>query len=175
MISLQLLKHHFVNFTFILLEVLHLIHYLTKYFWCILRRIAILHQTNLDVQFQLFSNPLIIQPVSKWWFRINDFLYLTSQTLAFLVDDNSIYSFILTILEVILVPQGNQNIIESLLLESQSQLAETLTVSLHAIEYCQGLLCCFLNNVFCRFILSSTSLFFWKELATFMVLLDGFL
>jgi hypothetical protein len=49
----------------ILFEILHLFHDLAENFRTILRRIAILYQTDLNIKFQLVPNNLIIEPICE--------------------------------------------------------------------------------------------------------------
>ena len=57
-------------------EVLDLFHNLTENFGAILRRIAVLNKANLDIKLQLITDNLIVQPVCKRRFGINDFFNL---------------------------------------------------------------------------------------------------
>ena len=67
-----------------LLDVLNLLHNFSENLGAVLRRIPILDQANFDVKFKLVANILIVEPVCKRRFCINDFfdfprVYLKSQ------------------------------------------------------------------------------------------------
>ena len=57
-----------------LLDVLNLLHNFSENLGAVLRRIPILDQANFDVKFKLVANILIVEPVCKRRFCINDFL-----------------------------------------------------------------------------------------------------
>ena len=87
----------------VLLEILHLLHYLAEHFWSVLWRIAMLDKTNLDVLFQLVTNALVIEPIGKGRFCINNLSNLACKTLTLIIDYNTIYLLIFSVFEVVLV------------------------------------------------------------------------
>ena len=58
------------------LEVVDLLHDLAEHFRAVLRRIAVFDETNLDVEFELVPDDLVVEPVREGGLRIDDFLYL---------------------------------------------------------------------------------------------------
>lgn len=68
-----------------LLDVLNLLHNFSENLGAVLRRIPILDQANFDVKFKLVANILIVEPVCKRRFCINDFFDFPSQRAALLI------------------------------------------------------------------------------------------
>ena len=93
----------------VLLKVLNLLHDLFENFGAVLWRIAVFYKADLDLQLQLIADVLIVQPVSKRRFGIDDLFDLLRQSLALVVDDNAINLFIGSVFKIILVPQGKEN------------------------------------------------------------------
>ena len=52
---------------------------------------------------------MIVQPVSKRRFGVDDLFDLLRQSLALVVDDNAVNLFIGSVFKIILVPQGKEN------------------------------------------------------------------
>ena len=67
------------------------------------------YKADLDLQLQLIADVLIVQPVSKRRFGIDDLFDLLRQSLALVVDDNAVNLFIGSVFKIILVPQGKEN------------------------------------------------------------------
>ena len=61
------------------------------------------NKTNLDVLFQLVTNSLIIEPIGKGRFCINDISNLACKTLTLIVDNDTIYLLVFSVFEVVLV------------------------------------------------------------------------
>ena len=80
----------------ILLKILHLLHYLPEYLRAILRRVAILDQTYLYIEFELIPDDLIVKPIRKRGFCVDDLLDLLGQGFAFFVYGHAINRFILS-------------------------------------------------------------------------------
>ena len=72
-------------------------------------RIAVFYKADLDLQLQLIADVLIVQPVSKRRFGVDNFFDLLRQSLALVVDDSTINLFIGSVFKIILVPQGKEN------------------------------------------------------------------
>ena len=75
---------------FVFFEVLDLLHYLAKHFWAILRWIPILDKANLDFELELITYILVVEPVSKGRFCVDNFLHLFSKHFALVIDDNAV-------------------------------------------------------------------------------------
>ena len=103
LLSNRHIRGNMIIHTLVLLEILHLLHYFTEHFWRVPWRIAILNQANLDVLFQLVTHTLVIEPIGKGRFCINDISNLASKTLTLIVDDNTILLLIFSVFEVILI------------------------------------------------------------------------
>ena len=99
------------------LEILYLLHDLAEYLGAVLRRVAIFHKADLNIQFQLISDILIIEPVGKRGFCVYDFFDLLGQFSAFVIYDHAIGLFIRTVLKMILIAQRHQNVIKRFFLE----------------------------------------------------------
>ena len=67
------------------------------------------YKADLDLQLQLIADVLIVQPVSKRRFGVDNFFDLLRQSLALVVDDSTINLFIGSVFKIILVPQGKEN------------------------------------------------------------------
>ena len=67
------------------------------------------YKADLDLQLQLIADVLIVQPVSKRRFGVDNFFDLLRQCLALVVDDSTINLFIGSVFKIILVPQGKEN------------------------------------------------------------------
>ena len=93
----------------VLLKVLNLLHDLFENFGAVLWRIAVFYKADLDLQLQLIADVLIVQPVSKRRFGVDDLFDLLRQSLALVVDDNAVNLFIGSVFKIILVPQGKEN------------------------------------------------------------------
>lgn len=93
----------------ILLKVLDLLHDLFENFGAVLWRIAVFYKADLDLQLQLIADVLVVQPVSKRRFGVDNFFDLLRQSLALVVDDSTINLFIGSVFKIILVPQGKEN------------------------------------------------------------------
>lgn len=72
-------------------------------------RIAVFYKADLDLQLQLIADVLIVQPVSKRRFGVDNLFDLFRQSLALVVDDSTINLFIGSVFKIILVPQGKEN------------------------------------------------------------------
>lgn len=72
-------------------------------------RIAVFYKADLDLQLQLIADVLIVQPVSKRRFGVDNLFDLLRQSLALVVDDSTINLFIGSVFKIILVPQGKEN------------------------------------------------------------------
>ena len=72
------------------------------------------YKADLDLQLQLIADVLIVQPVSKRRFGIDNLFDLFRQSLALVVDDSTVNLFIGSVFKIILVPQGKENIVERL-------------------------------------------------------------
>lgn len=57
----------------VLLEILHLLHDLAEHFRAVLGRITVLNEANLDFQFQLVADVLIVQPIGERGFCVDNF------------------------------------------------------------------------------------------------------
>ena len=93
----------------VLLKVLDLLHDLFENFGAVLWRIAVFYKADLDLQLQLIADVLIVQPVSKRRFGVDNLFDLLRQSLALVVDDSTINLFIGSVFKIILVPQGKEN------------------------------------------------------------------
>ena len=93
----------------VLLKVLDLLHDLFENFGAVLWRIAVFYKADLDLQLQLIADILIVQPVSKRRFGVDNFFDRLRQSLALVVDDSTINLFIGSVFKIILVPQGKEN------------------------------------------------------------------
>lgn len=93
----------------VLLKVLDLLHDLFENFGAVLWRIAVFYKADLDLQLQLIADVLIVQPVSKRRFGVDDLFDFLRQSLALVVDDNAVNLFIGSVFKIILVPQGKEN------------------------------------------------------------------
>ena len=78
----------------VLLKVLDLLHDLFENFGAVLWRIAVFYKADLDLQLQLIADVLIVQPVSKRRFGVDNLFDLLRQSLALVVDDSTINLFI---------------------------------------------------------------------------------
>ena len=67
------------------------------------------YKADLDLQLQLIADVLIVQPVSKRRFGVDNFFDLLRLSLALVVDDSTINLFIGSVFKIILVPQGKEN------------------------------------------------------------------
>lgn len=114
-----------------LLDVLNLLHNFSENLGAVLRRIPILDQANFDVKFKLVANILIVEPVCKRRFCINDFFDFPSQRAALLIYRNTVDNFVFAVFKIVLVAQRHQNIIECLLLKSETNLPEAFAVRIH--------------------------------------------
>ena len=81
----------------VLLKVLDLLHDLFENFGAVLWRIAVFYKADL------------VQPVSKLRFGVDNLFDLLRQSLALVVDDNTVNLFIGSVFKIILVPQGKEN------------------------------------------------------------------
>ena len=72
-------------------------------------RITVFYKADLDFQLQLIADVLIVQPVGKRRFGVDDLFDLLRQSLALVVDDNTINLFIGSVFKIIPVPQGKEN------------------------------------------------------------------
>ena len=63
-------------------KIFDLLHNFLKHFRTVLRWVAILNQTYLDIKLKLIAHNLVIKPVSKRRFCINNILDLFRQSLA---------------------------------------------------------------------------------------------
>ena len=72
-------------------------------------RIAVFYKADLDLQLQLIADVLIVQPVSKRRFGVDNLFDLLRQSLALVVDDSTVNLFIGSVFKIILVPQGKEN------------------------------------------------------------------
>ena len=93
----------------VLFKVLYLLHDLTEYLRTVLRRITVLDQADFDIKLQLVADNLIVEPVSKRRFCINDLLDLFRQGPAFIIDRDAINNLVRAIFEIILITQGHQD------------------------------------------------------------------
>lgn len=93
----------------VLLKVLDLLHDLFENFGAVLWRIAVFYKADLDLQLQLIADVLIVQPVSKRRFGVDNLFDLLRQSLALVVDDSTVNLFIGSVFKIILVPQGKEN------------------------------------------------------------------
>ena len=75
----------------VLLKVLNLLHDLFENFGAVLWRIAVFYKADLDLQLQLIADVLIVQPVSKRRFGADNLFDLLRQSLALVVDDNTVF------------------------------------------------------------------------------------
>ncbi len=73
----------------VLLKVLNLLHDLFENFGAVLWRIAVFYKADLDLQLQLITDVLIVQPVSKRRFGVDNLFDLLRQSLALVVDDST--------------------------------------------------------------------------------------
>ena len=73
----------------VLLKVLDLLHDLFENFGAVLWRIAVFYKADLDLQLQLIADVLIVQPVSKRRFGVDNLFDLLRQSLALVVDDST--------------------------------------------------------------------------------------
>ena len=99
----------FMDDLIVLLKVLDLLHDLFENFGAVLWRIAVFYKADLDLQLQLIADILIVQPVSKRRFGVDNLFDLLRQSLALVVDDNTINLFIGSVFKIIPVPQGKEN------------------------------------------------------------------
>lgn len=93
----------------VLLKVFDLLHDLFENFGAVLWRIAVFYKADLDLQLQLIADVLIVQPVSKRRFGVDNLFDLLRQSLALVVDDSTINLFIGSVFKIIPVPQGKEN------------------------------------------------------------------
>ena len=70
-ITLSFLSLYLYHST-ILLKILYLFHYLTEYFGAILWRITVFNQANFNIKLELVTYNLIVKPVCKRRFCINN-------------------------------------------------------------------------------------------------------
>ena len=73
----------------VLLRVLDLLYDLFENFGAVLWRIAVFYKADLDLQLQLIADVLIVQPVSKRRFGVDNLFDLLRQSLALVVDDST--------------------------------------------------------------------------------------
>ena len=76
----------------------------------------------------MVADILIVEPVCKRGFCINDFFDLFRQRSALLIDRNTVDDFVFAALKIVLVTQCHQNIIECLLFKSKTNLPEAFVV-----------------------------------------------
>ena len=93
----------------VLLKVLDLLYDLFENFGAVLWRIAVFYKADLDLQLQLIADVLIVQPVRKRRFGVDNLFDLLRQSLALVVDDSTVNLFIGSVFKIILVPQGKEN------------------------------------------------------------------
>ena len=67
------------------------------------------YKADLDLQLQLIADVLIVQPVRKRRFGVDNLFDLLHQSLALVVDDSTVNLFIGSVFKIILVPQGKEN------------------------------------------------------------------
>ena len=67
------------------------------------------YKADLDLQLQLIADVLIVQPVRKRRFGVDNLFDLLRQGLALVVDDSTVNLFIGSVFKIILVPQGKEN------------------------------------------------------------------
>ena len=79
----------FMDDLIVLLKVLNLLHDLFENFGAVLWRIAVFYKADLDLQLQLIADVLIVQPVSKRRFGVDNLFDLLRQSLALVVDDST--------------------------------------------------------------------------------------
>ena len=79
----------FMDDLIVLLKVLDLLHDLFENFGAVLWRIAVFYKADLDLQLQLIADGLIVQPVSKRRFGVDNLFDLLRQSLALVVDDST--------------------------------------------------------------------------------------
>lgn len=79
----------FMDDLIVLLKVLDLLHDLFENFGAVLWRIAVFYKADLDLQLQLIADVLIVQPVSKRRFGVDNLFDLLRQSLALVVDDST--------------------------------------------------------------------------------------
>ena len=79
----------FMDDLIVLLKVLDLLHDLFENFGAVLWRIAVFYKADLDLQLQLIADVLIVQPVSKLRFGVDNLFDLLRQSLALVVDDST--------------------------------------------------------------------------------------
>ena len=79
----------FMDDLIVLLKVLDLLHDLFENFGAVLWRIAVFYKADLDLQLQLIADILIVQPVSKRRFGVDNLFDLLRQSLALVVDDST--------------------------------------------------------------------------------------
>ena len=86
----------FIITSIIFFEVFNLLHYFPENFGAVLRWIAVLNQTNFDVKLQLVADNLIVKPVGKRGFCIDNFLDLLRQRLINLLYSTPSFSYFFT-------------------------------------------------------------------------------
>ena len=79
----------FMDDLIVLLKVLDLLHDIFENFGAVLWRIAVFYKADLDLQLQLIADVLIVQPVSKRRFGVDNLFDLLRQSLALVVDDST--------------------------------------------------------------------------------------
>ena len=84
----------------IFLKVLYLFHDFTEYLWAVLRRVAVLHKANLNIQLKLIADILIIEPVGERGFCVYDLFDLLRQFPAPVIYDYAIDFFVRCILRL---------------------------------------------------------------------------
>ena len=87
--SLNIAVFLFMDDLIVLLKVLNLLHDLFENFGAVLWRIAVFYKADLDLQLQLIADVLIVQPVSKRRFGVDNLFDLLRQSLALVVDDST--------------------------------------------------------------------------------------
>ena len=102
------------------IHILVFFHYFAEHFWSVLRRITIINEAYFYVLFQLITNSLVIEPISKRRFGINYFTYLTCKAFALFINNNTVHFLVFTIDKVVLISERNQNIIECLFFKGYS-------------------------------------------------------
>ena len=66
------------------------------------------YKADLDLQLQLIADVLIVQPVSKRRFGVDNLFDLLRQSLALVVDDSTINLFIGSVFKIILVRRARR-------------------------------------------------------------------
>ena len=82
----------------IFLKILNLFHNLAEYLRAVLREITVFDQTYFDVKLELIADDLIIKPIRKGRFGIDDLLDLVGKRLALIINNDAVHLFVCTIL-----------------------------------------------------------------------------